>query len=216
MGGGVGDQLQPLGLQPMGPQGTQYVAQPLRPVAQGEPPPVFQQPPGGGAQLLQSPMELHPGGVFPPPAARGKVGRVGHHQVEDPGGEGGLPPVPQDEFPRQAVGRQVVPGGPGGQGVPLHPGQRQPLGPPGQQQEERPAPGPQVAHPPPGPDGGELPQGQGVAPQGEHPLRPRQGIGPQLFPPHGDPSFFPPAAGAWPPRRAKYREKDTINGKIVL
>ena len=72
MGGGVGDQLQPLGLQPMGPQGTQHVAQPLRPVAQGEPPPVFQQPPGGGAQLLQPPCSSIRAGSSPLPLPGGK------------------------------------------------------------------------------------------------------------------------------------------------
>ena len=40
MGGRVGHQPQPFGLQSVGPQGAHHIAQPLRPVAQSEPPPV--------------------------------------------------------------------------------------------------------------------------------------------------------------------------------
>ena len=39
----VGDQLQPFWFQSTDPQGAHYIRQPLRPVAQGEPSPVFHQ-----------------------------------------------------------------------------------------------------------------------------------------------------------------------------
>lgn len=51
--GAVGDQLEALGLQIVGPEGAEDVRQPLRTVAQRKTAPVFDQPPGGGAQLLQ-------------------------------------------------------------------------------------------------------------------------------------------------------------------
>ena len=49
----MGQQPHPFGLQAAPPQGAHQVRQPLRPVAQGEPPPVSQQAGRGAAQLLK-------------------------------------------------------------------------------------------------------------------------------------------------------------------
>lgn len=86
----VGDQLHPLGLQTMSPEGADHVGQPLRAVAQGEAAPVFYKPGCGGAQLLQGAAFLAPGASAALPAAHREVGRVGDHQVEAPRGRGAV------------------------------------------------------------------------------------------------------------------------------
>ena len=59
----VGHQLEPLRLQPAGPEGAHHIRQPFRPVAQGKPPPIPHQSGGGGAQLLQGTVFLAPSGT---------------------------------------------------------------------------------------------------------------------------------------------------------
>lgn len=84
-GPAVGHQLEPLGLQPAGPEDAHHIRQPFRPVAQGKPPPIPHQSGGGGAQLLQGTVFLAPSGTAAPSTAQGKIGWVGHHQVKGPG-----------------------------------------------------------------------------------------------------------------------------------
>ena len=120
----VGDQIEALGLQIVGPEGAEDVRQPLRTVAQRKTAPVFYQPPGGGAQLRQGAKLLAPGGAAALPAAHGEIGRVGYHQVEAPGGEGFPPQVTGENFPGQTVGFQVFPGNAGGQRVRARPSAR--------------------------------------------------------------------------------------------
>ena len=172
----VGYQPEALGLQAVGPKGTDHVGQPLRPVAQGKAASVFHQPSGRGAQLLQRTEFLAPGGSAACSTPQGKVGWIGHHQIKAPARQRRGAQVAAEHLPLQSVGAEIFPGGSGGQEIHLHPGEGQPLPPPGQQQKQRPAPRPQVTHAPPGLYRAEFPQRQRVAPQGEHPLRPGQRV----------------------------------------
>ena len=69
----MGQQPHPFGLQAAPPQGAHQVRQPLRPVAQGEPPPVSQQAGRGAAQLLKGAVGL-PGLAPVPAVSRLEVG----------------------------------------------------------------------------------------------------------------------------------------------
>ena len=196
---------EPFRLQAVGPEGTDHIGQTFRPVAQGEAPPVFDDPSGGGAQIVQRAQLLAPGGPAAPAAACGEIGRVGDCQVEASRREGSGAQVAGEDPPLQAVDSQILPGGPGGQGVDIDPGEGQSFLTPGQEEEEGAAARPQVADPPPGLDRRELPQSQGVAPQGEDAVRPGQGVGAQLFGlDHRGPLY------------QKTGEKDTISLRSVL
>ncbi len=91
------------------PQGAHQVRQPLRPVAQGEPPPVSQQAGRGAAQLLKGAVGL-PGLAPVPAVSRLEVGGIGDDQVEPAGRQGHLPPVRLEDRPLQAAVGQVLPG----------------------------------------------------------------------------------------------------------
>ena len=185
------EQPEPLGLQPGGAEGGKEIAQTLRPVNEGKASPVFQQPPGGGAPVLQGAVPLHPGGPAAAAAPRLEVGRVGDRQGEAPGGEGFAhgAEISGANRPLQAVFRQVLAGQGGVLRAVFHTGEGQWGNPGGQQQEQRPRPAAQVAHPVPPPHRGKGGQGQAVAPQGEAGVRLAVHIGPQpLRRSHGVPS----------------------------
>ena len=104
----MGQQPHPFGLQAAPPQGAHQVRQPLRPVAQGEPPPVSQQAGRGAAQLLKGAVGL-PGLAPVPAVSRLEVGGIGDDQVEPAGRQGHLPPVRLEDRPLQAAVGQVLP-----------------------------------------------------------------------------------------------------------
>ena len=99
------DQPQPLGLQPAGPQGFQQIAQPLRPVDQGEAPAVFGQLGRRRAHVQEGTLFLHPGRTAGGPGAPGKIGGIGDGQIEGPGGQKGphLPQIAGVNGPGKAV-----------------------------------------------------------------------------------------------------------------
>lgn len=179
--GTVRDQLHPFGLQAVGSEGAQDVCQPLRAVAQGKTTPVFHQPSGGGAQLLQRTGLLAPGRAAALPAVHGIVGRVGDNQVKASRREGSGTQVAGEDLSRQTVGLQILPGSLGGERVDVHASEGESVRPPGQQQEQRSAARAQVAHPPAGLYCCESSQRQGVAPQGKDARPPGKSIRAELL-----------------------------------
>ena len=137
----MGQQPHPFGLQAAPPQGAHQVRQPLRPVAQGEPPPVSQQAGRGAAQLLKGAVGL-PGLAPVPAVSRLEVGGIGDDQVEPASRQGHLPPVRLEDRPLQAAVDQVLPGTLGRPLLPLHSREREPPLPGRQHQEQTAAPRP--------------------------------------------------------------------------
>ena len=90
MTGGMGDQLQPFGLQTMGAETEQNIHHALRAVAKGETAPVFYQSSCSLTQLVQAASLLAAEGTAAGPGADREIRRVRHHKVKGSGLEGRL------------------------------------------------------------------------------------------------------------------------------
>ncbi len=186
MGSAVADHLEPLGLQSVGAQGAEELAEPFRRVDQGKAAPVSQAPRPGVAHLGQSAVLL--ASPLPPRRARpgGIVGGITDHQIAASRWGQILPPAQvSGRYPAAHAAQRPIFGGqrrrPGGELQPkkVH----RPL-PPEEEQAEKAAAAAQITHPIPPAHRGKFPQGQTVSSQGEAVLLPSVEEGAQPLLPH--------------------------------